>query len=102
MHSHLTQTQRIELSLLRRLGHSHRSIAHVLGVHHTTVGRELARNAKPSTRYHATYARLQTAARRVVANQRLRKLFGNTMLESLIESKLRLYWSPAEVFAAKW
>ncbi len=97
MHSHLTQTQRIELSLLIRSGVSQRLTATVIGVHPSTVCRELARNKKPNDTYHATVARLRTTARRVTANQRFRKLFGNATLEQLVEAKLRLHWSPEQI-----
>lgn len=97
MHYHLTQHQRIELSLLIRLGHSQRNAALVLGVSPSTVCRELKRNIAASGRYHARVARLLTAARRLTANQRLRKLLGNTNLEQLVEAKLRLHWSPEQI-----
>jgi len=97
MHYHLTQHQRIELSLLTRLGYSQRAVALVLGVSPSTICRELARNRKPNGKYHARVARLLTEARRLDANQRLRKLFGNTSLEQLVEAKLRLNWSPEQI-----
>ena len=97
MHYHLTQQQRIELSLLLRLGHTQRNAALVLGVSPSTICRELARNQKPSGKYHAIFARLTTKARRLAANQRLRKLFGNASLEQLVEAKLRLHWSPEQI-----
>lgn len=97
MHFHLTQQQRIELSLLLQLGHSQRNAALVLGVSPSTVCRELQRNRKPSGKYHAIYARLQTKARRLSANQHLRKLLGNTELEALVTSKLCLQWSPEQI-----
>jgi IS30 family transposase len=74
MHYHLTQQQRIELSLMVRLGYSQRSVALVLGVNPSTVCRELRRNAKPSSKYHAIYARLQTKTRRLLVNQTKRQL----------------------------
>ncbi len=97
MHFHLTQTERIELSLMLQLGHSQRSIALVLGVSPSTVCRELTRNKQPSGTYRAIYARLQTKARRLRANQRLRKLLGNVDLEQIVASKLRLHWSPEQI-----
>jgi transposase, IS30 family len=98
MHFHLTQQQRIELSLLVRLGHTQRNAALVLGVSPSTVSRELARNQRPSGRYHALYARLQTKARRVTANQQLRKLACSPDLVLLIESRLRdQQWSPEQI-----
>jgi len=98
MHFHLTQQQRIELSLLIRLGHTQRNAALVLGVNPSTVCRELNRNQKPSGIYHAIYARLQTKARRHAANQQFRKLASNPSLVALIESKLRKQqWSPEQI-----
>jgi len=97
MHFHLTQHQRIELSLMIRLGYSQRAVALVLGVSPSTICRELARNSKPNGKYHARVARLLTEARRSDANQRLRKLSGNTTLEQLVEAKLRLHWSPEQI-----
>lgn len=97
MHFHLTQQQRIELSLLLRLGYSQRAVAVELGVSPSTVCRELARNGRSPGSYHATYARLAMLARRLAANQRLRKLLGNPQLEQLVASKLALQWSPEQI-----
>lgn len=97
MHFHLTQTNRIELSLLIRMGSSVRAAARTLGVSPSTVSRELRRNSKPSGVYHATYARIQAVRRRLAANQRLRKLVGNTATVQYVEAKLRLYWSPEQI-----
>lgn len=97
MHFHLTQQQRIELSLLLQLGHTQRNAALVLGVSPSTVSREVLRNQKPTGKYHAIYARLQTKARRLAANQKFCKLLGNTELEALVASKLRLHWSPEQI-----
>src|SRR5665811_2320546 len=101
MHYHLTQHQRIELSLLRKLGYSQRATAIVLGVSPSTVCREYQRNCEPSGRYHATYARMQTTRRRLMANQALRKLVGNELLTKLIATKLTTeQWSPDQI--ARW
>lgn len=97
MHFHLTQQNRIELSLLTRLGYSQRAIALELGVSPSTICRELGRNRKPSGQYHAIFARLATEARRLSANQRLRKLLGNADLEQLVGDKLSLNWSPEQI-----
>ncbi len=98
MHYHLTQQQRIELSLLMNLGHSQRNAALVLGVSPSTVCRELARNAASNGRYHATQARLQALTRRLLANQGLRKLTTNTLLQQTIAAKLKAeQWSPDQI-----
>lgn len=98
MHYHLTQHQRIELSLLLRLGNSQRSAAKVLGVSPSTICRELQRNRELNSRYHSTYARMQTLRRRLRANQRLRKLPANPSLARAIEFKLKTeQWSPDQI-----
>lgn len=56
MYTHLTQHQRIELSLLVRLGSTQHYIAGVLGISTSTVSRELRRNTRVSGKYHALYA----------------------------------------------
>ncbi len=97
MHSHLTQQQRIELSLLVRLGTSQRATAMVLGVSPSTICRELKRNTRPGKWYHAASARVLAASRRLIANQRLRKLLGNSVLEQYVKVRLALQWSPEQI-----
>lgn len=97
MYYHLTQNQRIELSLLLRLGHSQRQVAAVLSVSPSTVSRELARNTGVSGRYHATHARLVSRARRTDANALRTKLLTNPKLADLVRQKLEADWSPEQV-----
>ena len=99
LYHHLTQDDRVQLAALKRAGHTHTFIAQQLGVHYTTIGRELKRNG--ARRYHATTARLLTTERRRVANQRCRKLSFNRELQSKIERKLAgRQWSPEQI--ASW
>lgn len=98
MPSHITQTQRIELSTMLRLGMSQAASAAVLGFHPSTISRELLRGRDSRTgRYHARAARIRARTVRVVANQHHRKLPGDVSLETYIEAKLRLYWSPEQI-----
>jgi IS30 family transposase len=98
MHYHLTQQQRIELSLMLQLGHTQRNTALVLGVSPSTVCRELKRNAKPTGQYHAIYARLQTKARRVLVNQAKRKLVaGSVLVEQVVAKLTNEQWSPDQI-----
>jgi IS30 family transposase len=101
MHFHLTQEQRIQLSLLVHLGWSQRDTALVLGVSPSTVCRELGRNRQQSGQYHATYARLQTLLRRTRANQSLRKLLPDSALVVQVVTRLTdEQWSPDQI--ATW
>lgn len=96
MHFHLTQNQRIELSLLLRLGYSQRQAAIQLGVSASTVSRELRRNCRASGRYHAASARLHSRDRRAGANALRIKLF-NEPLAHVVEQKLRANWAPEQI-----
>jgi transposase, IS30 family len=97
MHFHLTQEQRIELSLLRRLGHSQRNIALVLGVSPSTICRELKRNVSGTGGYHAREARLSQQARRSAANALRNKLLTNPKLAALVTVKLTRNDSPEQI-----
>lgn len=96
MHSHLTQHQRIELSLLLRLGYSQRQAALQLGISASTVSRELGRNRRISGMYHAASARVQARNRRAEANALRHKLF-NEPLAHVVEQKLRSNWAPEQI-----
>ena len=97
MHYHLTQEQRIELSLMRRLGHSQRNIALVLGVSPSTICRELKRNATDAGSYHARTARLHSVARRCAANALRNKLLTDLNLAKLVTRKLKRNDSPQQI-----
>lgn len=97
MYYHLTQQQRIELSLLLRLGHSQRNAALVLGVSPSTICRELRRNAKPNGDYHATHARLSAKGRRMAANALRTKLLAFPGLAATVERKLIRNDSPEQI-----
>lgn len=95
---HLTHTERTTLSVMLRLGYNQRQIADEIGVRPSTICRELRRGLHAATgRYHARVARLRAATVRLAANQHLRKLLGNTELETLIASQLALHWSPEQI-----
>lgn len=97
MHFHLTQEQRIELSLMRRLGHSQRNIALVLGVSPSTICRELKRNATDAGGYHARTARLHSVARRNAANTLRIKLLADPRLAKLVTRRLKRNDSPQQI-----
>lgn len=97
MHYHLTQEQRVELSLLRRLGHTQRDAALILGVSPSTVCRELARNSQAGCNYHATHARLAAKDRRLGANSLRSKLLAFPKLARTVERKLLRNDSPEQI-----
>jgi len=99
MYSHLTKETRIKLSALLLAGFSLRRAATLLGIHHTTLSRELRRNApvRSSQRYHPGDAHRKTLARRHRANQRFMKIVPGGRLEHLLTIKIReLKWAPEQ------
>ncbi len=97
MHSHLTQTKRIELSLLRRLGYSMRQVAAQLGVAASTVSRELRRNARAGGHYYPNSAKVLVRKRRETANGLRAKLLNLPQLAAVVEQKLTAHWSPEQI-----
>ena len=97
-HRQLTHINRIELATLLRQGLSKRQIARVLGVHHSTIYRELARNraANPSG-YHVGLSQHRAQFQRRRANQAFRKLPVNQKLVGSIVEKLEAIWSPEQI-----
>jgi len=94
----LTHINRIELAALLRQGLSGRAIATALGMHHSTIYRELARNraATPSG-YHVGRAQRRAYFQRHRANQAFRKLPTNQRLVGSIALKLEAIWSPQQI-----
>jgi IS30 family transposase len=97
MHYHLTQEQRIELSLLIRLGHTQRNAALVLGVSPSTICRELKRNSRSSGNYHAVTARVLNRTRRAAANTLRQKLLRYPKLAAVVTRKLQEDLSPEQI-----
>lgn len=97
MHTHLTQYHRVELSLLIRLGYSQRGAARELGVHPSTVSRELRRNGRSDGTYRADTARVRTRSRRAGANAARMKLLIHPGLAQAVEARLRANWSPEQI-----
>jgi IS30 family transposase len=100
MYSHLTKETRIKFSALLLAGLSLRRAARLLGIHHTTLSRELRRNPPvrcERNRYHPGDAHRKTQARRRSANQRFRKIVPSGSLEQLLVAKIRdLKWAPEQ------
>jgi IS30 family transposase len=97
MHYHITQEQRVELSLLMRLGYSQRNAALALGVSPSTVCRELKRNTRFGSDYHAGSAWVLKRARRTHANAQRQKLLRYPKLAALVERKLVGNYSPEQI-----
>ena len=97
MYTHRTQQNRIELSLLLRLGYSIRATAAVLGVSPSTVSRELKRNTSPIHNYRAHIARVTARTRRARANALRTTLLTHPRLAALVEQQLKRNDSPEQI-----
>lgn len=95
MHKHLNRDDRVALGALRRAGLSQSAIADQLGVHRSTICRELRRNKNTRGSYHAWNADVQAAKRRRVAKVRYRRI--DHILGSRIAQKLDPLISPETV-----
>jgi len=92
---HLTIEKRSQIEVLRKEGYFVRKIARLIGVHHSTVARELNRI---EGEYSAIKAQQLTISKS--ANKgRPTKLI--PQLAALIESRLQQTWSPEEIIGAE-
>ena len=92
----MTQPQRYEISALHKAGHGPSQIAEVVGVHRTTISRELKRNKSPNG-YFAQAADQRAHHRRAHVR---RPLKWTGRCRRLVEGKLRHQWSPEQI--ADW
>ena len=92
---HLTIEKRSQIEVLRKEGYSVRRIASLIGVHHSTVARELNR---VEGEYSVIKAQ-QLAISKSANKGRPTKL--TPQLAALIESRLQQTWSPEEIVGAE-
>ena len=89
----LAQDQRYQLAALLSKGFSRRQIAEVIGVHHTTVSREIRRNSMPDG-----YCPEAAQERRTERKKKARKSRkANDQHRRIIEKGLALGWSPENI-----
>jgi len=77
-----------------RSGHEQKEIAEVLGVHKSTVSREIRSKEKESGEYKADVAEQKTKVKRSNSKHQGMKIERNPTLRKYIVSKLREYQSP--------
>ena len=92
---HLTIEKRSQIEVLRREGFSIRRITSLIGVHHSTVAREL-------NRVEGEYSAIK--AQQLVISESANKGIPTKLtpqLAALIESRLQQTWFPKEVVGAE-
>jgi IS30 family transposase len=96
-YKHLSTDERDKLAVLRSEGQSIRAIAKALGRSHSSLVRELRRNAPPihSGYYLAHKAQGRAVARRSAAVRRPR--LKSKHLRSFVRKKLKRRWSPEQI-----
>lgn len=92
---HLTIEKRSQIEVLRKEGYSVRRIASLIGVHHSTVARELNHVEGEYSAFKAQ----QLASSKFANKGRPTKL--TPQLAALIESRLQQTWSPEEIVGAE-
>ncbi len=98
MSKHLTQQQRYHIEAYKKAGYGNSEIARDLGVHPTTIGRELKRNSSPiHQRYGAKVAQEISSLRKSVNSKANKKL--KNRLEELVLKYIKMDWSPEQVSA---
>jgi IS30 family transposase len=91
-YTQLTREQRYQIYALKKVNHSQSSIAKLLGVHKSTISRELKRNCgqrgyRPKQAHQKAQRRLQDRPRKQIEPETW----------NLIHSRLRLDWSPEQI-----
>jgi len=91
-YTQLAREQRYQIYALKKAGHSQSKIAELLGVHKATISRELKRNLgqrgyRPNQAHQLAQERQRRKPRKRITPETW----------SLIESRLRLDWSPEQV-----
>jgi len=96
-HKHITPEQRNEIAVLKRIGILQKDIARMIGKTPSAISQELARNKNRDGKYNIRHAKIKTRERRIIANQRFRKIDRDKWLRDYVIKKLRLYWSPEQI-----
>jgi IS30 family transposase len=98
MSKHLTQQQRYHIEAYKKAGYGNSEIARDLGVHPSTIGRELKRNSSPvHQRYGAKVAQEISSLRKSINSKASKKL--KNELEDLVIRYIKRDWSPEQVSA---
>ena len=90
-YTQLTQEQRYQIYALKKMNHSQSEIANVIGVHRSTISRELKRN-EGQRGYRPKQAHQFALERRVKAKARIA-----TETWELVERKIGQEWSPEQI-----
>lgn len=95
-HTHFTDAERSQISILLRKKYSCRDIGNALGRSHTSIGREIKRNST-SVGYDSCRAMVKARNRRKISKYQGMKVEERPKLREYIISKLNENWTPEEI-----
>lgn len=95
-HTHLTDTERLELSILLGKGYSLRDIGNAMDRSHTSISREIKRNSA-NGKYQPKKAKAKARNRRKLSKYQGMKVRERPKLKEYIVEKLKLKWTPEEI-----
>ena len=90
----LNLEKRYQISALIKAGLSQKSIANELGVHPSTISRELRRNNDKVRGYNAELAQIKSTQ---IERKKRKRLSLTKPIEKYIRAKLKLDWSPEQI-----
>jgi IS30 family transposase len=93
-YTQLTLSKRYHISTLNKQGFSQKDIAKEVGVHPSTISRELRRNRDKVRGYNAEIAQVNSTKREM---QKVRRFSLTKQIEKYIRSKLKQDWSPEQI-----
>jgi len=93
-YTQLTLSKRYHISTLNKQGFSKKEIAREVGVHPSTISRELRRNSDEIRGYDAEFAQVQAIKRE---RQKAKRNSLTKQIEKYIRSKLKQDWSPEQI-----
>lgn len=95
--AHLREKHRDRIHALYGKGHTQKEIADVLGIHPSTVSRELGRYGRPTWRYNATRAELDAKEKRTHSKRDGMKVETHPELKERIIKELKELRAPDEI-----
>lgn len=93
-HHHLSRDERVALAAFLRAGHTQAECSRMLGVHRSTISRELKRS---DPEYKAVVADKHAARMRKESKRKERKIENDKILEKQIEKFLKKGYSPEQI-----
>lgn len=96
MGGHLKKSDRLELSILLKKGHSLRDIGKALGKDHSSLSREIRFNSVNGA-YDPIKAQIKARLKRRRSKYQGMKIRNNPKLEQYVIDKLQHYWTPDEI-----